>query len=45
METKNFITSFFGNGKRSVPKVATEAKPRDVGSNYTAEYTIKPNII
>ena len=30
METIIFITSFFGNGKRSVPKVATEAKPRDV---------------
>jgi hypothetical protein len=33
METIIFITSFFGNGKRSVPKVATEAKPRDVNGN------------
>ena len=30
METIIFITSFFQSGKRSVPKVATEAKPRDV---------------
>jgi hypothetical protein len=30
MGTIIFITSFFGNGKSNVPKVATEAMPRYV---------------
>jgi len=34
METIIFITSSFGNGKRSVSKVATEAKPRDVSEHF-----------
>lgn len=35
METIIFITSFFGNGKSRIPKVATEVKPRDVTDDFS----------
>lgn len=37
METIIFKTSFFGNGKRSLPKVVTEAKSSEVVKNSKKE--------
>ena len=41
METIFFVTSFFGNGTRSVSKVATEAKPRTVSSKHKKIFRMK----